>query len=135
LKAPVLLRGSSRSSSSSSSSSGRLRSSSTRRSRPSPAAPSSPRSRSHCRTLGNLFAGIALALEDSFEVGDVIRSGDHIGIVEAVRWRGTRLRTFQNHVVIVPDSMPACAPRSSAPQPERACCRSASTTTWRRRSR
>jgi small-conductance mechanosensitive channel len=60
-------------------------------------------------TLGNLFAGIALALEDSFEVGDVIRSGDHIGVVEAVRWRGTRLRTFQNHIVIVPNSMLARA--------------------------
>ena len=60
-------------------------------------------------TLGNLFSGIALALDDSFEVGDVIRSGDHIGIVEAVRWRGTRLRTFQNHVVIVPNSVLARA--------------------------
>ena len=60
-------------------------------------------------TLGNLFAGIALALEDSFEVGDVIRSGDHVGIVEAVRWRGTRLRTFNNNIVIVPNSMLARA--------------------------
>lgn len=60
-------------------------------------------------TLGNLFAGMALALEDSFEVGDVIRSGDHIGVVEAMRWRGTRLRTFQNHIVIVPNSMLARA--------------------------
>jgi small-conductance mechanosensitive channel len=60
-------------------------------------------------TLGNLFAGIALHLEDSFEIGDVIRSGDHIGIVEAVRWRGTRLRTFQNHIVIVPNGMLARA--------------------------
>lgn len=60
-------------------------------------------------TLGNLFAGLALAVEDSFAVGDVIRSGDHIGIVEAVRWRGTRLRTFQNHIVIVPNSMLARA--------------------------
>ncbi len=60
-------------------------------------------------TLGNLFAGIALHLEDSFEVGDVIRSGDHIGVVESVRWRGTRLRTFQNHIVIVPNSMLARA--------------------------
>jgi small-conductance mechanosensitive channel/CRP-like cAMP-binding protein len=56
-------------------------------------------------TLGNLFAGIALHLEESFELGDVIRSGDHIGVVEAVRWRGTRIRTFNNNVVIVPNSM------------------------------
>jgi small-conductance mechanosensitive channel/CRP-like cAMP-binding protein len=56
-------------------------------------------------TLGNLFAGIALHLEEGFELGDVIRSGEYIGIVEAVRWRGTRLRTFNNNVVIVPNSM------------------------------
>jgi small-conductance mechanosensitive channel len=56
-------------------------------------------------TLGNLFAGIALHLEDSFEVGDVVRSGDFFGVVEAMRWRGTRLRTFNNDIVIVPNSM------------------------------
>ena len=56
-------------------------------------------------TLGNLFSGIALHIEDSFEVGDVIRTGDMMGTVEAVRWRGTRLRTFANTIVIVPNSM------------------------------
>jgi len=56
-------------------------------------------------TLGNLFAGIALHLENSFTPGDVIRSGEHFGIVEAVRWRGTRLRTFNNNLVVVPNSM------------------------------
>ncbi|HVE70801.1 MAG TPA: mechanosensitive ion channel family protein [Thermoanaerobaculia bacterium] len=56
-------------------------------------------------TLGNLFSGIALHLEDSFEIGDVIRTGDVMGTVEAVRWRGTRLRTFSNTIVIVPNSM------------------------------
>ncbi len=56
-------------------------------------------------TLGNLFAGIALHLEDSFSPGDVVRSGEHFGIVEAVRWRGTRLRTFNNNLIIVPNSM------------------------------
>lgn len=56
-------------------------------------------------TLGNLFAGIALHLEDSFTEGDVIRAGEHIGVVESMRWRGTRLRTFNNNIVIVPNSV------------------------------
>lgn len=56
-------------------------------------------------TLGNLFAGIALHLEDSFEPGDVIRSGEYFGVVEAVRWRSARLRTFTNNLVIVPHSV------------------------------
>lgn len=56
-------------------------------------------------TLGNVFAGIALHLEDSFSPGDVIRSGEYFGTVEAVRWRGTRLRTFNNNLVIIPNSL------------------------------
>jgi len=56
-------------------------------------------------TLGNLFAGIALSLEDSFEVGDVIRTGETLGVVESVRWRGTHLRTFNNNILIVPNSV------------------------------
>ncbi|HEY0141539.1 MAG TPA: mechanosensitive ion channel family protein [Thermoanaerobaculia bacterium] len=56
-------------------------------------------------TLGNLFSGIALHMEDTFEVGDVIRSGDSIGVVESVRWRGTRIRTFNNNLVILPNSL------------------------------
>ena len=56
-------------------------------------------------TLGNLFSGIALHLDDSFAPGDVVHSGDTIGVVEAVRWRGTRLRTFNNNLVIVPNSV------------------------------
>lgn len=56
-------------------------------------------------TLGNLFSGIALHLDETFAPGDVIRTGDTIGVVEAVRWRGTRLRTFNNNLVVVPNSM------------------------------
>jgi len=56
-------------------------------------------------TLGNLFAGISLHLEDSFEIGDVIKTGEYLGTVEAVRWRATRIRTFNNNIVIVPNSV------------------------------
>jgi small-conductance mechanosensitive channel len=56
-------------------------------------------------TLGNLFSGMALHVDDSFEPGDVIRTGDYFGVIEAVRWRGTRLRTFNNNLVIIPNSM------------------------------
>jgi len=56
-------------------------------------------------TLGNLFSGIALHLEDSFLVGDVLKSGDYIGVVEGVTWRATKMRTFNNNVVILPNSL------------------------------
>jgi Small-conductance mechanosensitive channel len=56
-------------------------------------------------TLGNLFSGISLHLEHSFEVGDVVRSGDYIGLIEGVNWRATRLRTFNNNIVILPNAV------------------------------
>jgi small-conductance mechanosensitive channel len=57
-------------------------------------------------TLGNLFSGIALHLEDSFEVGDVIRSGDIIGVVEVLSWRATRIRAFSgNNPIYLPNSV------------------------------
>ena len=56
-------------------------------------------------TLGNLFSGIALHMEDSFVVGDVLKSGDFIGVIEGVTWRATRIRTFNNNIVILPNSL------------------------------
>src|SRR5207244_8562298 len=56
-------------------------------------------------TLGNLFAGIALHLEGGFEVGDVLHSGDYLGVVEQVSWRATRIRGFSNQVIVLPNSV------------------------------
>lgn len=55
-------------------------------------------------TLGNLFGGIALHMENTYEIGDVVRSGDFMGIVEKVSWRATTLRGFNNQVMIMPNS-------------------------------
>ena len=56
-------------------------------------------------TLGNLISGIALHMEDSFEVDDVIKSGDFMGRVEDVSWRATKIRTYNNDVVMIPNSL------------------------------
>ena len=56
-------------------------------------------------TLGNMFSGIALHMEDTFEVGDVIHTGEHYGVVEGVSWRATRVRGFNNQLVILPNSL------------------------------
>jgi branched-chain amino acid transport system substrate-binding protein len=56
-------------------------------------------------TLGNLFSGIALHMEDSYEVGDVVHSGDYFGMVEGVSWRATKLRGYNNQVIILPNSV------------------------------
>lgn len=58
-------------------------------------------------TLGNLFAGIALQADQSFQVGDVIniQSNRWVGVIEQVSWRGIKIRTFQNKVVVVSNAV------------------------------
>ncbi len=56
-------------------------------------------------TLGNLFSGIALHMEGGFEAGDVLHSGDYVGVVESVSWRATRIRGVNNQVVVLPNSV------------------------------
>jgi len=60
-------------------------------------------------TLGNFFAGISLHADRPFQVGDVIVVGPqkHTGVVEGITWRAVKIRTFQNHVVLVSNSMAA----------------------------
>lgn len=55
-------------------------------------------------TLGNFFAGISLHADRPFQVGDVIVVGTHVGVVEGITWRAIKLRTFQNHIVLVSNS-------------------------------
>lgn len=55
-------------------------------------------------TLGNFFAGISLHADRPFQVGDVIVVGNHVGVVESITWRAIKLRTFQNHIVLVSNS-------------------------------
>ncbi|HKO99019.1 MAG TPA: mechanosensitive ion channel family protein [Pyrinomonadaceae bacterium] len=60
-------------------------------------------------TLGNFFAGISLQADRPFQVGDVITVGanKHTGVVEEISWRAVKIRTFQNHVVLVSNSAAA----------------------------
>ncbi|MGI8670813.1 MAG: cyclic nucleotide-binding domain-containing protein, partial [Aridibacter sp.] len=57
-------------------------------------------------TLGNLFAGIAIQADQSFQVGDIITiSHQRLGTVEKVSWRGIKIRTFQNKLLIISNSV------------------------------
>ena len=57
-------------------------------------------------TLGNFFSGISLHADRPFQTGDVIVVGQqkHTGVVEGITWRAIKIRTFQNHVVLVSNS-------------------------------
>ncbi len=56
-------------------------------------------------TLGNLFAGLSLQLERPFEVGDVVTIGEHTGRIAQVGWRATRIETFRNENVTLPNNI------------------------------
>jgi small-conductance mechanosensitive channel/CRP-like cAMP-binding protein len=56
-------------------------------------------------TLGNVFSGLALQTERSFSVGDWVRFGEQEGVVTDISWRATILRTRQNDLVIIPNSL------------------------------
>src|ERR1700704_470917 len=57
-------------------------------------------------TLGNFFAGISLHADRPFQVGDVISVGQQrlTGVVEGITWRAIKIRTFQNHIVLLSNS-------------------------------
>jgi len=63
-------------------------------------------------TLGNFFAGISLQADRPFQVGDVITLGGqrHSGVVEEITWRAVKIRTFQNHIVLISNSTAAKEP-------------------------
>jgi len=69
-------------------------------------------------TLGNFFAGISLQADRPFQVGDVIVVGDnrHTGVVEEITWRAIKIRTFQNHVVVINNSTAAKEPIEVSPR-------------------
>ncbi|HZI17589.1 MAG TPA: mechanosensitive ion channel family protein [Pyrinomonadaceae bacterium] len=55
-------------------------------------------------TLGNLFSGVSLHADKPFQVGDVITVGKWTGIVESITWRAVKIKTFQNHFVLISNS-------------------------------
>jgi small-conductance mechanosensitive channel len=57
-------------------------------------------------TLGNLFAGIALQADQPFLVGDVVSITNRgSGVVEGVSWRGVKIRTFQNKLLVISNAV------------------------------
>jgi len=57
-------------------------------------------------TLGNLFAGLAIQADQPFQIGDVVKiPGKAEGIVENISWRGVKIRTFQNKLVVISNSV------------------------------
>jgi MscS family membrane protein len=55
-------------------------------------------------TLKNFFGSLMIFIDRPFQVGDWITCGDVDGIVEEVGFRATRVRTFRNSLMYVPNA-------------------------------
>ncbi|WP_019832341.1 mechanosensitive ion channel family protein [Sphingomonas sp. PR090111-T3T-6A] len=59
-------------------------------------------------SLADLFAGIAVGLEQPFHVGDRVTIGDHAeGIVVQMNWRSIRIQTDSEDLATIPNSIVA----------------------------
>ena len=54
--------------------------------------------------IKNLIEGVAIILEDSFTVGDVVEIGGKSGVIEAISMRMVRLRDYSGYVHTIPFS-------------------------------
>jgi len=54
-------------------------------------------------SLSNIISGIFLVFEKPFEIGDVIRLGEHTGFVESIDLLSLTLRTFDNTSIRIPN--------------------------------
>lgn len=55
-------------------------------------------------TLGNIFGSLTVIMDRPFQIGDWVQIGDVDGNVEAVGVRSTKIRTFYNSLITVPNS-------------------------------
>jgi small-conductance mechanosensitive channel/CRP-like cAMP-binding protein len=58
-------------------------------------------------TLGNLFSGLAIQMEEPFEVGDWIQfdaQQSHIGRVVEINWRATKVVTLDEVEIVIPNA-------------------------------
>ncbi|MFH1419536.1 MAG: mechanosensitive ion channel family protein [Planctomycetota bacterium] len=80
-------------------------------------------------TIANFFGSITVVLDRPFQVGDWVKVGSHEGTVEEVGLRSSRLRTFYNSQVTIPnaDLMTATVDNMGRRQYRRISCKLAVT--------
>ena len=56
-------------------------------------------------TLGGLFAGITLISARQFQIGDWLKTNDVIGQVISINWHSVTLKTFEEDLLVIPNSV------------------------------
>ena len=58
-------------------------------------------------TAANLFGSVTILIDNPFKLGDWVKVKDMEGTVEEIGFRSTRIRTFYNSVITIPNAMMA----------------------------
>ncbi len=56
-------------------------------------------------TVANFFGAITIFADRPFQVDELVRIGEHFGVVEDVGFRSTRVRTLDGHLLSIPNSV------------------------------
>jgi MscS family membrane protein len=56
-------------------------------------------------TIANFFGSVTIFADRPFQIEELVKIGDHLGPVEQVGFRSTKIRTLQGHLVTVPNSV------------------------------
>ena len=54
-------------------------------------------------TIANLFGSVVVAIDQPFKIGEFVQVGSHMGTVEDIGLRSTRLRTPQRTLIVIPN--------------------------------
>jgi len=54
-------------------------------------------------TLGNVFGGVSLILDKAYKKGDMIQLDSKIGTVYEIGLRSTKIKTFDNEILVIPN--------------------------------
>jgi small-conductance mechanosensitive channel len=56
-------------------------------------------------SVSNIISGLFLIVDKPFVIGDVVKIGDTVGVVHSVELLSTKIRTFQNGLVRIPNEI------------------------------
>ena len=56
-------------------------------------------------TIANFFGSVTIFADRPFQIDELVKIGEHLGPVEEVGFRSTKIRTLKGHLVTVPNSV------------------------------
>ncbi|MCG2718904.1 MAG: mechanosensitive ion channel family protein, partial [Nanoarchaeota archaeon] len=54
-------------------------------------------------SLANIFGGVSMVLDKSLKVGDKVKIGNDVGTIQDIGLRSTKLRTYDNELLTIPN--------------------------------